>query len=368
MLRILVRIKSILKPFGIRQVTILFLFLVLFISAGNRELELQERIDNDEITFVFCGDLMQHLPQVDAARTGEEYDYSYCFTQLSPLWKGADYVIANLETTLATERFSGYPCFRSPWQLARDARNAGINVMVTANNHSCDAGGAGIERTIQWLDSLSIPHTGTFVDSASYENNRPLYLQKNKFKIALLNYTYGTNGIPIPSGRVVSLIDTTVMAQEIQRAKDARASHIITFLHWGNEYQTLPCAEQKELGEWLHRAGVDLVIGSHPHVVQPAEYYVEGDDTLGVTVYSLGNFISNQRERRTYGGLNARVTIRGSGGEQGKPSRYTMETWSNYVSMNWGGRKYVLIPEQMVDSLPENQQAEFRRLIEDHRF
>jgi poly-gamma-glutamate synthesis protein (capsule biosynthesis protein) len=316
-----------------------------------------------ELRLAFCGDLMQHMPQVRAARTGDDYDYMPCFAEVRRLWDGADFVIANLETTLADGGFSGYPCFASPWQLARDAARSGIGVMTTANNHCCDRGLRGVERTIGYLDSLGVAHSGTWRDSASYRALNPLILRKKGFRIALLNYTYDTNGVPVPRGTVASLIDTTQIAADISRARDSLATNIIAFMHWGEEYQREPSAGQRELASWLHRRGVDLVVGSHPHVVQPAEYYVEGGDTLGVTVYSLGNFVSNQREFPRYGGLVASVAIRKPDSPDGRYS-YRMRLARTYVSLDYRGHSYVVVPEQQLDSLSAPQKAEFERLLQ----
>lgn len=343
------------------------LLLALLFATGkvsNSDALMQGQDQDDAcVTLVFCGDLMQHMPQVQAAAVEGGYDYADCFRHVAPLWQDADWVVANLETTLSDSRFSGYPQFRSPWQLARDARDAGINVMTTSNNHSCDKGAAGIRSTIQYLDSLGILHTGTFADSLAFARQTPLMLNKNGFRIALLNYTYGTNGIDIPAGTVVSLIDTTRMAYDIALAGEKGATNIIAAVHWGEEYHTKPSSEQRRLAAWLHEKGVDMVIGSHPHVVQPWEYHVTPTaETTGVTVYSLGNFVSNQRKFPTYGGICIKVTIN----RFGRRTDYRMEHWSNYVSMDFDGAKYAIIPETLCDSLPAAQQAEFRRLIEWH--
>ena len=115
----------------------------------------------------FIGDVMQHEPQITGAwdEEAQDYDYMPCFRYISPYWQEADYVIGNLETTLSDKGFSGYPQFCAPWQLARDLRRAGVDILTTNNNHSCDKGGTGVRKTIYYLDSLQIPHTGTFADT-----------------------------------------------------------------------------------------------------------------------------------------------------------------------------------------------------------
>ena len=259
------------------------------------------------VTLFFCGDIMIHEPQIHNAFHPEYDDYHFlpCFQHIAPYWIEADFAIANLETTLGDDEFSGYPRFRAPWQLARDLQRAGISALVLANNHCCDQGTKGIRQTLHFLDSLQIPHTGIFQDTLPH----PLYLRKNGFKIALLNYTYGTNGLPVPQGFTVSPLDTNRMRKDIEQARKDTATHVVAFVHWGDEYHTTPNARQRQLARWLRTRGVDMIIGSHPHVVQPVEYATCGEDTTGLVAYSLGNFISNQSRPGTDRGLCLRVTL-----------------------------------------------------------
>src|SRR5690606_35570161 len=138
-----------------------------------------------------------------------------------------------------------------------------------------DRGRQGIERTIRVLDSLGIPHTGTFPDGVSRLTEYPLILIQNGFTLALLNYTYGTNGIPVPKPGMVNLIDTAQIRKDINKAKQIRPDAIIAFMHWGDEYQSLPNRRQRQLAEFCFQQGADLVIGSHPHVLQPMEWRKE---------------------------------------------------------------------------------------------
>ena len=314
--------------------------------------------EQEEITLIFNGDIMQHMPQVFSAYkvTAAEYNYLSTFKYMAHYWTQADFSIANLETTLSDKDFSGYPKFRSPWQIVRDLHQCGVTTFVTANNHSCDQGEYGIKETIYYLDSLQIDHTGTFTDSIDYKKRVPLYLKKGKFKIALLNYTYGTNGLPIPEGCIVSRIDTNRILQEITKAKRDSASNIIAFMHWGYEYHTRPNTQQKKISQWLHHQGVDVVVGSHPHVIQPMEYITSGKDTVGITVYSLGNLISNQRHPYTNGGISVRLTLsRKSDGN----CRYRMQYISHYSHRPYEreGRKYYIVPEAMADTILKGTHA-----------
>lgn len=264
--------------------------------------------DTTRLSLLFAGDIMGHDSQIAAAYNPatKQYEYEYCYQFVKPYLESADIAIGNLELTLAGPPYKGYPAFSSPDALALTLQAAGFDVLVTANNHSCDKGRLGIERTIEMLDSFKIPHTGTFVDEVSRLNEYPLYLERNGFKLALLNYTYGTNGIAIPKPTIVNLIDTTQMAVDIAQAKKNTPDFIIAFMHWGSEYQPLPNSYQKRATEFLFKKGVALVIGAHPHVVQPMEFNKQQQQLV---VYSLGNFVSGQRDRYKNGGAMVRVNL-----------------------------------------------------------
>jgi len=319
-------------------------FILCFLSAQAQPRN-SEYTAADSITLFFIGDIMQHAPQIKGAwnPANREHDYKHCFQHIRPYWEKADYVIGNLETTLSDRDFSGYPQFCAPWQLARDLKACGVDLLTTTNNHSCDKGAEGISKTLYYLDSLQIPHTGTFTDTLSWQQQTPLYIRHGNFKIALLSYTYGTNGIPVTQGQVVSMIDSNTMARQIRQARSDTATHIVAVLHWGIEYATTQQAEQEKTAAFLHSQGADIIIGSHPHVVQPLEYVVQGQDTTGITVYSLGNFISNQSKRYTNGGIGVQVQLVRDKGK----TRYRMSYLSNYVyrPLEKGIRRYYVIPE-----------------------
>ncbi len=258
------------------------------------------------VRIVFAGDLMQHAPQVNAARQDDgSLDYGYCFQNVAPIFREADYAVLNLETTLTeSATYTGYPRFRSPAALAGQLAAMGIDAAVLANNHCCDGDSRGIAQTIRALDRHGIAHTGVFADSADYTRNRILHFDCRGIRFALLNHTYGTNGIPVPKNRIVHLLDTAVMAADLRTIDRGEVDCIIAFVHWGVEYARRPDAAQRELSAWLHAQGVDLVVGSHPHVIQPWERVGHG-----FTLYSLGNLVSNQRQRYSDGGLIAGVDI-----------------------------------------------------------
>jgi poly-gamma-glutamate synthesis protein (capsule biosynthesis protein) len=250
---------------------------------------------------MFVGDIMQHQSQLDAAYdpATRSYDYEPCFRYIAPVLSSADLAFANLELTLPGKGYSGYPQFGAPDALAAEVKRAGVDVLVTANNHSVDKGRRGIERTIRVLDSLGFLHTGTFRDSAERAGMYPLLVEKNGFRLALLNYSYGTNGIPVPKPTIVNLIDTTQIRIDLLAARGLRPDKVIVFFHWGNEYQRSPSSEQKRLAAFCYSHGADIIIGAHPHVLQPMEWDRRADR---FTAWSLGNFVSGQRPRYRDGG------------------------------------------------------------------
>lgn len=262
------------------------------------------------ITLLFAGDLMQHVTQINAARTADgTYDYSSYFDKLADYIRGFDLAVANLEVTLGGKPYSGYPQFCAPDPYIYAIRDAGFDVLSTANNHCCDTGRRGVERTIRMLDSLGLAHVGTYADTASRRRDYPLLVEKNGFRIAFLCYTYGTNGIPVPRGNVVNLIDRAQILTDIRAARAMRPDCIIALMHWGIEYALLPTGEQRELADWLFQNGVTHVIGGHPHVVQPMEVRTDSLGGRHFLAYSLGNFISNQWMENCDGGLMVALTL-----------------------------------------------------------
>ncbi len=264
--------------------------------------------DTTRISLLFLGDLMQHDSQIKAAYDlpSKRYDYNPCFEFVKPYIQSADLAIGNLEVTLAGPPYKGYPQFSAPDELALTLKDAGMDVLVTANNHCLDRGKKGLDRTIMMLDSLDIIHTGTFRDTVERMNDYPMLFEKNGFSFALLNYTYGTNGIPVTKPNIVNTIDTAIIRKDIIKAKETSPDAIIVFMHWGQEYQSLPSKWQKDVTEFCFRLGAKLVIGAHPHVLQPMEWRKETDQLI---VYSLGNFVSGQRDRYKNGGAMLKVDL-----------------------------------------------------------
>lgn len=248
------------------------------------------------------GDTMCHLTNIKNAynSNSKDYDFSNVFKNIEKYTKNADITIGNLETTFAgtSREYTGYPTFNSPEILGRNLKNIGVDVLTTANNHCMDKGYTGLESTLNYLDSYNIDHTGTF--KSEKDQNTILVKDVNGIKIAFLSYTYGTNGITIPSDKSysVNLIDKNLIKKHIDLAKSQNVDVICVSMHWGVEYKLKPNSTQKELANYLFENGVDIILGSHPHVLEPMEKRTitlsDGTTKDGFIIYSLGNFVSGQ--------------------------------------------------------------------------
>ncbi len=309
--------------------------LLLFQFCGNAQHQEKQQTNQlvankekeaaDKVTLVFAGDVMGHDSQINSAYDPDSrgYDYSPNYKFIAPYIKHADVAIANLEVTLAGPPYKGYPQFSSPDQLAVALQEAGFDLLITANNHSLDRGKSGLIRTYNVLDSMNFLQAGIYPSAKERALEHPLFFEKNGIKIALLNYTYGTNGIKPTGGVIVNMIEPEIIREELAVARQHEPDFIIATMHWGNEYERNENAYQQQLTKMLFDNGVDLVVGSHPHVVQPIERF--GEDQL--VAYSLGNYISNQRKRYTDGGIMLEVTIeKDSAGTEIKDHKY-LATW-----------------------------------------
>ena len=272
-----------------------------------------------EATLIAVGDIMMHSTQTrsgyDAKR--QTYNFDSFFAPVKNILSKGDWVIGNLETPLAGEDaggYTGYPLFNAPAQLADAAKKAGFNILTTANNHALDRGEKGVIRTIANLGDRKIASTGTATSAT--EASKPLISIKNNISLAILAYTFSTNGIPIPKGKdyLVSLINENKIVKDIAKARKQGADIIAISLHFGDEYQRQPNPQQTQLVDNLLKAGADIILGSHPHVVQPYKIFKfpgkNGKTRKAVVIYSMGNFISGQTQDYTDLGVIFQVTIR----------------------------------------------------------
>lgn len=335
-----------------------FPLLLIFLNNISAQAQTDSLLpDTSRLVLVFAGDIMGHDSQINGAydsMTGI-YDYESTFRYVSDYISRADVAVANLEVTLAGPPFQGYPRFSSPDALAAEAKKAGFDVLVTANNHALDRGEDGLLRTLTMLDSLAFFRAGTYRDSLERASMHPLILEKNDIRFALLNYTYGTNGLSIPPPREISRIDTAVMKNELQKAREAGVDYIIVCIHWGNEYERFENKGQARLAEFLFENGADAVIGSHPHVVQPIKFFITDSDSISrlPVVYSLGNFVSNQRDQFRDGGIIAELHLSKSRGQVQLESLAYLPCYVWRKPRTTGGSSFSILPVASYEKTPE---------------
>ena len=269
------------------------------------------------ISMSVVGDIMCHTTNFQDAYNKEtkSYDFSPVFTDIADYLKDADICIGNLETTFAGKDvgYSGYPTFNTPEQLAQNLKDVGVDVVSTANNHSLDKRYDGLVSTLDELDKVGISHTGTY--KSEDEQNSILIKDVNGIKIAFLSFTYGTNGIPVPKGKeyCINLIDKDFILTQLNKTKELSPDLICVSMHWGIEYKLKPNDEQKELADFLFKNGVDIIFGSHPHVLEPMEKrtltLADGSKKNVFLIYSLGNFMSGQVAENTMNSIILQLKI-----------------------------------------------------------
>lgn len=294
----------------------------------NEQVELVQEDSLFTLKLSFVGDIMGHGDQIRSAagspenlksRNMADFDYSSCFRYVAPIFKSADLMIGNLEMTLSNKgKYAGYPMFKSPDKFAYQLKADGFDLLTTCNNHSNDGFLYGIQHTIEVLDSLEILHTGTFRNYQEKKASYPLCVTKKigeaEFRIVFLNYTYGTNGINTPAPALVNLIDRDSILKDIRDAKEMQPDIIIAITHWGHEYHLDESSHQKRICDLLWANGVDIVVGAHPHVIQPikTKTVYNADSTISrekLVAFSLGNFISNQFRSNTDIGLILEIEL-----------------------------------------------------------
>ena len=286
-------------------------------EEANENEEEEEQETDATFTMAAIGDIMCHNTQYMDAYNQETgaYDFSYVFEDISFYTKTADIAIGSLETTFAGEEkgYSSYPTFNTPDSLAYELKSIGLDVLSTAGNHALDKGFDGLSRTIDVLDDADIAHLGTY--KSQEEQDKVLFKYVKGVKIAFINYTYGTNGITVPSDKefCVNLIDKDLIKKHIETAKEGNADIIVACMHWGSEYKTTPSTSQTELADFLFQNGVDIVLGNHPHVLEPMEKRTitleDGTTKDGFIIYSLGNFIADQNAKNTRNSVILNLTI-----------------------------------------------------------
>jgi poly-gamma-glutamate capsule biosynthesis protein CapA/YwtB (metallophosphatase superfamily) len=259
------------------------------------------------VSILAVGDLMCHAEQFDYAllRNGK-FDFNPSFQFIKKYLINSDFSFGNLETVTGGKNrgYSTYPLFNSPDEYIAALKNSGFDLVTTANNHALDQGKIGIIRTIKELDKNKINYTGTFNSPRDRDSIRIFNIKG--IKIAFLAYTYGTNGNIIPPNDpyLVNIIKTSLIDRDIKRARENGAEIVLVYFHFGIEYSSKPSSYQRDIVKNAINGGADIIIGSHPHVLQPVEYFKTRNARLdsGIIIYSMGNFFTAQHHRFTRAG------------------------------------------------------------------
>lgn len=255
--------------------------------------------ENTQATILATGDIMFHMPQIKGAYDENigKYDFKHNFEYVKKYIKSADLAVANFETVTAGEDipYSGFPNFNSPVETLDAIKYAGFHMLTTSNNHCLDQGKKGLLNTISAIEERGLINIGTYKEPAE----DIFMMDINNIKIALLSYTYGFNGMGYTLTEeeqkyMVRKIDEDRIEHDIQKTKDKGADIVVVFIHWGNEYQREPSEEQIKLGRKMVQWGANIILGSHPHVIQRSEI-IQYNGKDNYIIYSMGNFLSNQR-------------------------------------------------------------------------
>lgn len=289
------------------------------VSVVNEEETKSTKPLNSQVTLIAVGDNLIHNTVISAGEQADgTLDYTSLYANIKLDIEKYDISVINQETILGGDSFdyTGYPMFNSPWEIGEAAIDAGFDIFTCATNHTLDMGWAGIEKEIEFFsDHTEAVQLGVNKDEAAY--NQITYYEKNGITFAMLNYTYGTNGISLPEDKqwCVNLLEKEKVTQDITEARK-HADVVIVFPHWGTENSHDISEYQEEYVDLFSDLGVDIVIGCHPHVLQPVQWVTNNETGKKMLVYySLGNFLSHQIELDQLCGGMAEITIKKNGDE-----------------------------------------------------
>lgn len=360
----------------------IFSFYYLSISLDNTDERITVEKKDTLVTAAInvVGDLMCHSTQINYAHVNDDsFDFNGVFSEVRKYLNDADFTIGNFETVLAGKKigYSGYPFFNAPDDFLYAIKNAGFNLLVNANNHAFDKGTKGVERTIKKMDELGINHTGAYLSQRDRDSIRVYNI--NGVHFAIIAYSYSTNGIPLPKGKdyIINLIDYDLIEEDISRAKSIGVDIILVYFHFGEEYQRNPNSYQKEVINHTINAGADIIIGSHPHVVQPVDYFKTNNANLdtGFVAYSLGNFISNQRWKYSDTGVVIKIKVSKNilSDSVYLSSVSYLPTWV-YKGKNKEAREYIILPatqsydDSVYSYLSKSDKLRMEKAFEDTRY
>ncbi|MGX4670639.1 CapA family protein [Cerasibacillus sp. JNUCC 74] len=301
----------------VKAIIVISCFLIIIGCSNDRQLEVNnhqekklmiEKKDQlkQQISIAAVGDMLIHSEVYEDAKTKNGYDFTPMLKDVKPFLKDATITTANQETVIGGQALglSSYPSFNSPFEVGDALKDAGVDIVTLANNHTLDRGEKAIQQAIKHWEKIDMMYTGAYKSKKDQQRIR-VYKTEAGIDVAFLAYTYGTNGIPVPKGKdyLVNLIDKEKIAKDVAQAKK-QADAVILQLHVGTEYKMLPNQEQKDLVQFAADQGVHAVIGHHPHVLQPFNWVKGKNGNKMFVAYSLGNFLSGQDELyRRFGGI-----------------------------------------------------------------
>ena len=254
-----------------------------------------KKLEASKVKIFAVGDFMTHNPQLKAAKYNDGYKFDEYFRYM-PFFKEADLAMLNYETTVSYNgQVTGYPTFSSPEETILAIKNQGFDVLATANNHAFDKGFKGIDKTIDTIKKYGMENVGTYKD----KNNMPLIKEVNGIKFGISAYTYSINGFDshvkgTDKAYAVNFIDMDKIKKDVQYMDANGVDVKLVYMHWGVEYQLKPNKAQENIAKKLNELGVDIILGSHPHVIQKCDV-IEANGKKTYVCYSMGNFVSNQR-------------------------------------------------------------------------
>ena len=303
-------------------------------------------------TIMLTGDLMCHPTQQQAAYDGETYDFTPTFRYVKKIFARADLVVGNLETlvskSLPLSKDINYvqtrPYLNAPDSFLDALSYAGFDVLVTANNHVCDGGEIGIQETLDALDAHGFTHTGSF---RTEKEKRYVLAKADDIKVGILAYaTYFNKKEQFlaggKAGYMLNRASEEAIKADVKALKKAGAEYIIAYNHCGTEYSQVPAARQRRYAKMLAGAGVDYIINSHPHVLQPFGK-VKVDDTVYPVLYSMGNFVSGMADHNTKETIILSLTLQRD--ENGKVSLKSQRYYPCYMLDFYENESFVLMPE-----------------------
>ena len=338
------------------------------IIAGEKEETKEPEEKTYKLSMVMVGDNLIHSSIYNEAHRNanyDGYDFKPMITMIKEKVSGYDLAYYNQETILGGSELglSDYPAFNSPYEAGDAMIDAGFNMVSLATNHTIDRGESAVRNSCEyWAQQQGILYAGSYCSEE--ERNEVKVMEMNSITYSMLSYTYGTNGIPVPSGKdyLVNVWPTNgyspdtdsayqaykeIVKEDVERVRD-KVDVLMVAMHWGVEYTHTPTAYQVDMAEYLASLDVDVIIGTHPHVIQPVEYI---DDTL--VFYSLGNFISAQYQNDNYNkmiGLMSSLDITKK--VKGDDVEIIIDNVNNELIYTYyqGFRNFKVVPFSMIDS------------------